>query len=202
MGAQVLVNEQRVQRRRVEPSEEHVHHDDQVDLAVLHPLRQVLVVVLEPVRTRVVAGPEHVVVVLDRIFQERTCVTVERIGVERFIIEDAVGFGLVRAVAEDQSDLQALVRWQLLHLQLKLVVVPACGIDRRGREQRVEPTHSLPLLECLRLTPAPHRVGDVRHHAVLVTRRPLRLLIEVLQRVRHDIADPAHVQESSLPVDR
>ena len=170
VGAQVLVDEQRVQRRRVEAGEEHVHHDDQVDLAVLHPLRQVLVVVLEPVRARVVAGPEHVVVVLDRVFQERARVTVERIGVERFIIEDAVGFGLVRAVAEDQSDLQPLVRWQLLHLQLELVVVTACGIDRRGREQRVESANSFPLLESLRLTPAPHRVGDVRHDSVFVAR--------------------------------
>ncbi len=168
MRAQVLVDEQRVQRRRIETGEKHVHHDDQVDLAVLHPLRQVLVVVLEPVRARVVAGPEHVVVVLDRVFQERARVQVKRIGVKRFIIEDSVGFGLVRTVAEDQADLQPLVRWQLLHLQLELVVVTARGIDRRSREQRVETTHSFPLLACLRLTPAPHRVGDVRHDSVLV----------------------------------
>lgn len=154
----------------VEAGEEHVHHDDQVDLAVFHPARQVLVVVLEPVGARVVAGPEHVVVVLDRVFQERARVTVERIGVERFIIEDAVRLGLVRAVAEDQPDLQALVRWKLRHLHLELVVVTAGGIDRRGREQRVESSNSLPLLECLRLTPAPHRVGDVRHDCVFVAR--------------------------------
>ena len=44
---QALVDEQRVQRRGVEAGQEHVDHDDQVDLAVLQSLRQVLVVVLE-----------------------------------------------------------------------------------------------------------------------------------------------------------
>ena len=61
--AQVLVHPERVQRGGVKAREEHVDHDEQVELAVLHPQRDVLVVALELVARGVVARAEHPVVV-------------------------------------------------------------------------------------------------------------------------------------------
>lgn len=48
--AQALVDPQRVQGRGVEPGQEHVDHDHHVDVSVLDPPGEVLVVVLELVR--------------------------------------------------------------------------------------------------------------------------------------------------------
>src|SRR5699024_3861598 len=72
--AQVLVHEQGIQRRGVKTSEKHVNHNDQVNLAVLQPQRQVLVVVLESIGRGVVVGAKHRVVVRDRLVQEGTVV--------------------------------------------------------------------------------------------------------------------------------
>ena len=44
---QVLINPQRIQRRRVESGQEHIHNDQDINLTVLYPLRQVFIVVLE-----------------------------------------------------------------------------------------------------------------------------------------------------------
>ena len=96
VGAQVLVDQQGVQRGRVEAGEEHVDDDDEVDLAVLQPQREVLVVVLEPVGRGVERGAEHVVVVLDRVFQERAGIAGQRAGLEALLIEVAVLDRLVR----------------------------------------------------------------------------------------------------------
>ena len=63
--AQVLVDPQGVERGGVKTGQEHVDHDHQVELALLQPLRQVLVVVLELVSRGVEAGAEVGVVVPD-----------------------------------------------------------------------------------------------------------------------------------------
>ena len=58
MVDQALVDEQRVERRGVETGRNMLHDDDEVDLAVLQPQRQVLVVVLELVGRGIEAGPK------------------------------------------------------------------------------------------------------------------------------------------------
>ncbi|MPM58405.1 hypothetical protein SDC9_105236 [bioreactor metagenome] len=71
-----------------------------------------------------------------------------------------------------------------------MVVVTTRSINRCGREDGVEPAHSLVLTHGLRLVADSRRLGHVRNHGMLVTGRPLRLLIEMVQRVLHDLADP------------
>ena len=85
--AQALVDPERVQRRGVEAGQEHVDDDHQVDLAVLQPQREVLVVVLELVGRGVEARAEHGVVVLDRALQEVARARVEAVGLELFLVE-------------------------------------------------------------------------------------------------------------------
>ena len=65
MIPEVLVYPQRVQRCCVKARQEHVHHQQQVYLPVLHSQRNVLVVVGELVGTGVVARTKHLVIVLD-----------------------------------------------------------------------------------------------------------------------------------------
>ena len=182
MLAQVLVNPQRVQRGRIKPGQEHVHHDHQVDLTVLQPQRQVLVVVLKPVRGGVEAGAEHVVVVLDRVLQEIPRTLVQTLGLELLLAQDAVRLGLVRGIAVDQRHLQPLVGRQFVLAIGERVVVPFRRLDGRRREQRVEPSQPL----------AGERVGGVS----------FRLLVEVFPHIGHDLADPLGRQQGALGVDR
>ncbi|MNP60145.1 hypothetical protein D3C76_1551980 [compost metagenome] len=65
MRLEVFVHPQRVQRGGVEARQEHVDHDDQVQLAFFQALRQILIVVLELVRRGIEAGGEQRVVFLD-----------------------------------------------------------------------------------------------------------------------------------------
>ena len=44
---QVLINKQGVERSRIKAGKEHIHHYQQVHLSVLHPERQILIIVLE-----------------------------------------------------------------------------------------------------------------------------------------------------------
>ena len=70
MRAEALVDPERVERGRVEAGQEHVDDDREVELAVPEAQREVLVVVLEPVRRRVETRAEHRVVVRDGPFEE------------------------------------------------------------------------------------------------------------------------------------
>ena len=142
MGTQILVNEKGVQRRGIEAGEEHVHHNDQVDLTVLQPQRQVFVVVLEPGRRGVERRAVHGVVVLDRTVQERPGVPAQPTGIKTLLIKDAVLDRIVGTVGEDQADLQTLIRRQTFLLFRELVVVGPRRRNRRGREQGVEATYS------------------------------------------------------------
>ena len=54
----------RVERRRVKACQEHIDHDEQIDLPRLNTLGQVFVVVLELVRRRVKIDVEHLVIPL------------------------------------------------------------------------------------------------------------------------------------------
>ena len=100
---EALVDEQRVERRGVEAGQEHVDHDDQVDLAVLQPLGQVLVVVLELVGAGVEARAEDGVVVLDRGVEEVSRGLVERARLEALLVEVVVADILVGGVGVDRS---------------------------------------------------------------------------------------------------
>ena len=70
MLLQVLVHPQGVERRGVETGKQHVHHDGHIQVAVLEPEAQILVIVLELVGCRAEAAAEHSVVIADRGVEE------------------------------------------------------------------------------------------------------------------------------------
>ena len=170
MRAQRLVHPQSVERLGVEPGEEHVDHDDQVDGPLRQPPRDVLVVALEALRARVVGGAELSVVVTDRFIEEGAVVGGQLRGVHGLIGQRLTGRIGVGRVGVNNADAQAPVRGQPLLLPLELHVVGARRPDRRRREQRVEAEHAL----------LPQRVGGVAP----------RLLVEVLTDVTHHLGQP------------
>ena len=52
MVLEVLVHPKRVERRSVKAREEHIDDDEQIDLALLHALRKILVIILEGIPVR------------------------------------------------------------------------------------------------------------------------------------------------------
>ncbi len=108
MVFEVLVHPERVQGGSVEAGEEHVDHDSQIHLALLHAVRQVLVVVLKALRARVETGCEHGVVVADGGLQEVAARGVQAGHVEALIRKAAAIVGLVGAEAVDEGNLQLL----------------------------------------------------------------------------------------------
>ena len=178
-----------------------MHDDDQVDLPVLQPQRQVLVVVLELVRRGVVAGAEHGVVVTDRRFQEVARRLVEGVGLEALFVEVAVLFGFVRRVGVDQPNLQPAIGRQRLLLLGELGVVALGSLDRRRGEQRVEALDAAGDLDLLDAVAPGSDVADVGDQRVHVAASAPGLLVEVLQRVADDLGDPTRVEQRSLGVD-
>ena len=186
MGAQVLVDEQGVERRRVEAGEKHVDDDDEVDLALFELQRQVLVVVLELVGRSVVTGAEGFVVVLDRVVEKVARTLVESAGFELFLTEQPVSVRLVGGVTEDDADLEFLVA-RLLERTLALhsherVVVAFGGIDGCGGEEGVE---------------AAHPFSGKR-----VVFGAFRFLVEVVEHVVDDLPHPFRREQGLLGVDR
>ena len=47
MHLEILIHPERIQRRRIEASEEHIHHDEQIQLLILHAERDIFVIILE-----------------------------------------------------------------------------------------------------------------------------------------------------------
>lgn len=78
---EVLVYPERVERRRVEAREEHIDDNQQIQLLVLHAERNVLVIILELLAVRAVVRVEHLIIVLNRAFEEVAGALVERGGV-------------------------------------------------------------------------------------------------------------------------
>ena len=183
MEAQVLVHPQGVERGGVKAGEEHVHDDDQVYLAGLEALREVLVVVVEAVLAAArgrEARVEHLVVVRDGVFQKVAVGRVEALHVKVLLGQAASRVVLVHPEAVDEPHLELLVR--PLRLQaFERRVVRLGHVDGGRGEQRVEP-HDAPVLEG-------------------VTGLALGLLVEVVKDVAHDLVDPALVRVRALAVD-
>ena len=169
---ELTVHPEGVEGLGIETGEEHVHDDQDVQLAVLHLVRDVLVVVLEPLAAqREVCGlPEEVVVILHRPLE---------LGLR---VEDALDvivvtgwFGSVEVLVVlegvDDGDLQVQAILEDLLLE-DLVVLDGqlCGTDS---EKRVESEHPL-IPKCVRFPPVGLGVvvgQDVIHNVV----EPLRI---------------------------
>ena len=123
MHTQVLIHPKRVERGGVESGEEHVHHYEQINLAVLHAQRHVFIIVLEFLCRCVVACAEHCVVVGYALFQEVAARLVEAVGVFGVFVAAEIFFSLVWGVAVDCGYFQTPVFGQFCHLPHQLVVV-------------------------------------------------------------------------------
>ena len=64
MIAQIFIHKQGVECGRIKARKEHTHHDKQVYFLVFHPIREVAIIVLEPITIHAVIGFKHGVVVV------------------------------------------------------------------------------------------------------------------------------------------
>lgn len=104
MHLQVLVHPEGVQGGGVKAGEEHIHHDQQIQLLVFHPQGNILVVVLELVAVSGVVGVEHLIVVPDGCVQKVPAALVQGAGVLAvLLVQDAVRFLLVGSVAVNRG---------------------------------------------------------------------------------------------------
>ena len=47
MHLQVLIDPQRIEGRRIKACQEHIHHNQNINLPFLHPLRYIFIIILE-----------------------------------------------------------------------------------------------------------------------------------------------------------
>ena len=147
MHPEVLVHPQRVERGGIKPREEHVDDDEKVNLAVLHPERHILVVVLELVGRGVVVGAKHRVVVLDSLLQKVAVHGQHAVGILVVLVLHAGAVvSVVDTIAEDSRHLQPTV------LPLELVIIEFGILDACHGKDRVEARHAHQLLHFLHLS--------------------------------------------------
>ena len=149
MIPQILVAPKRVERRRVEAREEHIHDDEQIQFAILHARRNVFVIIREVAVIGAVGDVEKLVVVLNRGFEEVELFGAEFGGAFVILVVDPVVRDLVegseRGVAvlvlrraEDDPDLELLPE-PIAELLLEGLVVSYRGVNVAHGEERVEP---------------------------------------------------------------
>ncbi|MNG03426.1 hypothetical protein D3C84_865060 [compost metagenome] len=137
MIAQVFVDEQRVQRWRIEAGQEHADHDQQVDVLILHALGQVTVVVLEALAVHAEFAFEQRVVINNHRAQELFSGAIHRRHFEALIDDVANGvLFFIGGEGEDGGDAQRLVAAFLQLLQR--LIVRLGGIDAAHREHGIE----------------------------------------------------------------
>ncbi len=176
----ILVHPERVERCRVKACQEHVDHDEQIDLPRLDALGQVFVVVLELVRRRVKIDVERLVIVLNRGVQKIARSLVQRVRLEAFLRQRVLRIVLIRGKAEDRRNGQIAVL--LGQLTLELRVVFHRHRDGADGKDGIEARHTL-TLEGIKAV-------------------ALRFLVKMLQRVADDLADALRRAHRLFNVDR
>ena len=138
--SQVFIDPERVERGRVKARQEHIHDNQQVQLAFFHPVGNVLVIVLEFVGTRVEIRVETRVVVGDGGVQKVARRLVKCVGLEVFVREHVRIF-LIRAETENRGDFQVSASFRELSLEFGVVF----HRHRNGvhGKERVEPHDTL-----------------------------------------------------------
>ena len=100
---EVLIDPKGVQGLGIEAREEHSHHDEDVDLLVLHAKRHVLVVVLERLAVGGIAGAETLVVVVDGMVEGIAALEVELLGALGVLVVE-VAHGVLFLVGGEGED--------------------------------------------------------------------------------------------------
>ena len=141
---QVFVNPERVQRRRIETSQEHIDNDQKIQLFVLHPKRYVFIIVLESFAVSRVVRMEHLVIIPDRTIQEVAAGLVQSTGILTvfFIQKISVRLCFISSMAVNGSDPQHLCRIRS-HLLPELLIVEPCHLNRSYTEDGVEAADTL-----------------------------------------------------------
>ena len=188
MHLQVLIHPQSVERLGVKSSKEHSHHDKQVEVVVLHPQRDVLIVVLEFFAADIVFRAEHLVVVGYRhLLQKLLARSVKTVDSGRIFVRHSCHCvrSLIRLVCEYSSNPQLPPPW-LSHLlfQCKIIFLRHCHAfhGKDGVESACIPF--VLLLFCI-LSILYHisHIQDFRHFILLFM---LRLLVEVIKDIVGD----------------
>ena len=164
---EIFVHPERVERCRVKACQEHIDHDEQIDLPRLDALGQVFVVILELVRRRVKIDVERLVIVLNGGVQKIARGLVQRVRLKAFLRQRIFGIVFIRSKAEDRHNGQIAVLLGKLAFELRVVF----HRHRDGADGKdgVEARHTL-TLEGIKAV-------------------AFRFLVKMLQRVADDLAD-------------
>ena len=120
---QVFVHPKGIQGRGIKARQEHIDHDQQVKLFILHAERYIFIVILEPFAIGRVVRMEHLVVVLNGGIQKIPAALVKVGGIFRvFLIQNPVCFGFVGSIAVNGSNAQPL-GWVCRHLFFELLII-------------------------------------------------------------------------------
>ena len=187
---QILVHPEGIQRGRVKAGEEHIDHDQEVNLLVLHPQRQILIVALETVIIGAVICVEQLIIIFDRHLEKIARALIQPRGaLGIFFVQQAVVDFFICGIAEYRRDPQLLGRI-FIHLTLELVIIQLRHRDGRDCKDGVEAADSLLLLDFLHSAVIRRRdLIHIRQHIVDVGFIPaIGLLIEVVEDIlRHQL---------------
>ena len=132
MHPQVFINPQRIQRRGIKTRQKHIHHDQQINLSILHPQTHVFIVILETLGASVVICAKSCIIVLDYTLEKVTRRDIKPVSILRVLVIHAVHFQIriIRSVAINCSNLQAFNFRKLSLLALKLIVIKLRRVNR------------------------------------------------------------------------
>lgn len=116
----ILVHPERVERRCVKTRQEHIDHNEQIDLPRLDALGQVFVVVLELVRRRVEIDMEGLVIVLNGGVQKIARGLVQCVRLKAFFRQRVFRVVLIRGKAENCRNGQIAVLLGKLAFELRV----------------------------------------------------------------------------------
>ena len=176
----ILVHPERIERRCVKACQEHIDHDEQINLPRLDALGQVFVVILELVRRCVKIDMERLVIVLNGGVQKIARSLVQCVRLKAFLRQCVFGIVFIRSKAEDRRNGQIAVL--LGKLALELCVVFHRHRDGADGKDGVEARHAL-TLEGIKAV-------------------AFRFLVKMLQRVADDLANALRRAHRLFNVDR
>ena len=203
MHLQVLIHPQSVERLGVKSGQEHTHHDKQVEVVVLHPQRDVLIVVLEFFAADVVFRFEHIVIVGNcHLLQKLLTCIVKTVDCGWIFICHTCRFirCLIRLVGEYGGYLQ-LPSSRLSHLLFqRKIIFPRHRHAVHGKDGVESACGSFLLLLHGILTILYHlcHIQEFRHIICLFM---LRLLVEVVENIVGDKVYSLWRSDSLLLVD-
>ena len=196
MIPEVLIYPQSIECCCIKACKEHIYYYKNIYFSILHSQRNILIVVRELVSTCIIAGAEHLIIVLYSPLQKFAAACIQSFCIIAVLVAFIVWVAFIDSVAEDGGDAQPFVGWQLFHLAKELHVVLLGHRDILHGKDTVESAqqrfpvflfHFLLLVLCQLL--------HVGHHTHLVVLPLQRLLCIVLQYIVRHVADAARVAQ-------